>query len=78
MSNITVEVKRHFFEYEGFSPALQAGQPIPTGDDDENLGAGQAWGGVPAMGTQVMEPASFQFNAGRRRNETTVDEGFCL
>jgi hypothetical protein len=30
------------------------------------------------MGTQVMEPGSFLFNAGRRRNETTVDEGFCL
>jgi hypothetical protein len=42
MSDISVEVKQHFFEYKGFNPAFQTGQPILTGDDDENLGAGQA------------------------------------
>ncbi len=74
ISDMSVELKWRFFECEGLGLALKPGLSIPTGDDEEGLGAGKVGGSFYFIATQELEPFTFHFNAGYGRNETTVDE----
>ena len=76
---MAVGVEQHFFEHEGFVLVFQTGRSIPTRDNDKDFSARLAWGRLAIKGTQLMiRPGTFQFDAGRGGNETTVKEGFCL
>ncbi|MEM5787644.1 MAG: transporter [Syntrophobacteraceae bacterium] len=74
LSDITAELKWRFFEREGFSLAVKPGLSIPSGDEEEGLGAGKVGGSFFFIATQELEPFTFHFNAGYGRNETTADE----
>jgi len=74
ISDMSLELKWHFFEYEGLSLALKPGLSIPTGDDKKGLGAGKVGGSLFFIATQELEPFTFHFNAGYGRNENTTDD----
>lgn len=74
ISDMTIEVKWRFFEWESLSLAIKPGLSIPTGDDDKGLGAGKLGGSVFFIATQELEPWTFHFNAGYGRNETTIED----
>lgn len=74
ISDMTLELKWRFFEWEGLSLALKPGLSIPVGDEKRGLGAGKAGGSAHFIATQEIGPWAFHFNAGYGRNETTVDE----
>ncbi|MCU0571698.1 MAG: transporter [Syntrophobacteraceae bacterium] len=74
ISDLSIEVKWRFYECEGFSLAAKPGISIPTGDDDEGLGAGRVGGSFFLIATQEIEPWAFHFNAGYGRNESTAEE----
>lgn len=74
ISDMSLELKWRFFEREGLSLALKPGLSIPTGDDEKSLGTGKVGGGLQFIATKEIEPWAFHFNAGYKRNETTVEE----
>ena len=74
ISDMSIEVKWRFFEMEGLSLALKPGLSIPTGDDEEGLGAGKVGGSFHFIATQELDPWTFHFNAGYGRNETETDD----
>lgn len=74
VSDATVEVKWRFFEKDGLSLALKPGVRIPTGDDEEGLGAGKTGYHVFFIGSKEAGPWAFHLNLGHIGNENRVGE----
>lgn len=70
----SMEFKWRFYEQEGLSLAVKPGMSLPTGDDDESLGAGKATYQLFFVGTQEVEAWAFHLNLGNIRSNNTADE----
>mgnify|MGYP001354262928 CR=1 FL=1 len=73
-SDTSLAVKWRFYEDNGFSLALKPGLTLPTGDDQEGLGAGKATYSLFFVTSKEMDPWGFHLNLGYIRNENTLDE----
>lgn len=73
-SDISLAVKWRFYEDNGLSLALKPGLNLPTGDDEEGLGAGKATYSLFYVTSKEMDPWAFHLNLGYIRNENTLDE----
>lgn len=74
IADLGFEVKWRFYEREGLSLAVKPGLTLPTGDEENGLGAGKVGGGAQFIATQVFDPLTFHFNAGYTRNENKFAE----
>ncbi|MFZ5997119.1 MAG: transporter [Nitrospirota bacterium] len=74
ISDVSLEIKWRFYEKDGLSFALKPGITLPTGDDEDGLGAGRATYGLFFISTKELEPWAFHLNLGYIRNENEVDE----
>ena len=73
-SDTSIAVKWRFYEDDGLSLALKPGLTLPTGDDEEGLGAGKATYSLFFVTSKEMDPWAFHLNLGCIRNENTLDE----
>lgn len=73
-SDITLEVKWRFFEKDGLGIAVKPGVILPTGDKDEDLGAGRTGFTLFLLATKELPLWAFNFNLGYKRNENRIDE----
>jgi len=73
-SDTSLAVKWRFYEDNGLSLALKPGLTLPTGDDEEGLGAGKATYSLFFVTSKEMDPWAFHLNLGCIRNENTLDE----
>jgi hypothetical protein len=74
IGDTSLEVKWRFHEQDGLSLAVKPGMSLPTGDDDESLGAGKATYQLFFVGTQEVEPWAFHLNLAYIRSNNTADE----
>ncbi|HSR35732.1 MAG TPA: transporter [Desulfurivibrionaceae bacterium] len=74
IGDTSMEFKWRFYEQEGLSLAVKPGMSLPTGDDDESLGAGKATYQLYFVGTQEVEPWAFHLNLAYIRSNNTADE----
>jgi hypothetical protein len=74
ISDTVFEVKWRFFENDGLDLALKPGVVIPTGDDDNGLGAGKTGYHLYFIATQEIAPWAFHLNIGYIGNENKLDE----
>lgn len=74
IGDTSMEFKWRFYEQAGLSLALKPGMSLPTGDDDQSLGAGKATYQLYFVGTQEVEPWAFHLNLGYIRSNNTADE----
>lgn len=72
--DIGFDVKWRFFEKNGWSLALKPGIILPTGHEDESLGAGRTAYRIFLIGTKEFEPVSIHANVGYFRNENNIGE----
>lgn len=73
-SDTSLAVKWRFYEHDGLSIALKPGLTLPTGDEEEGLGAGKATYNLFFITSKEMEPWGFHLNLGYIRNENTMEE----
>jgi len=73
-SDISLAVKWRLYEDNGLSLAIKPGLTLPTGDDEEGLGAGKATYSFFFVTSKEMDPWGFHLNLGYVRNENTLDE----
>jgi len=73
-SDTSLAMKWRFYEHDGLSLALKPGLTLPTGDDEEGLGAGKATYSLFFITSKEMEPWAFHLNLGYIRNENKLDE----
>jgi len=73
-SDTSLAVKWRFYEHDGLSLALKPGVTLPTGDDEEGLGAGKTTYSLFFVTSKEMDPWAFHLNLGYIRNENTLDE----
>ncbi len=74
ISDISLEVKWRFYEKDGLSLALKPGISLPTGDEEEGLGAGRAGYSLFFITSKEIEPWAFHLNLGYIRNENKAEE----
>ncbi|MFZ5998172.1 MAG: transporter [Nitrospirota bacterium] len=74
ISDVSLEVKWRFYEKDGLGFALKPGVTLPTGDDEDGLGAGRATYSLFFISTKELEPWAFHVNLGYIRNENKVDD----
>jgi hypothetical protein len=74
ISDLTFEVKKRFYENNGFSIALKPGLIIPTGDEDKGLGSGKMGYSLYLILSKEYEKLNFHINGGYIRNENKNDE----
>lgn len=74
ISDLTVEIKRRFYDENGVSLALKPGITLPTGDDEQGLGTGRFGYHLFAIASLDLAPWAFHANLGYIRNENKVDE----
>jgi hypothetical protein len=74
ISDISLEAKWRFYEKDGLSLALKPGITLPTGDEDDGLGAGRVTYSAFFITTKELEPWAFHMNLGYIRNENKHDE----
>ncbi|MBN1664303.1 MAG: transporter [Deltaproteobacteria bacterium] len=74
LSDISFDVKWCLFEKDGWVLALKPGVSLPSGDEDNGLGAGRADWRIFFIGTKEFEPAALHVNVGCLRNENKTDE----
>jgi len=73
-SDLTFEVKKRFYENNGFSLALKPGIIIPTGDENKGLGSGKLGYTLYLILSKEYKKLNFHINTGYTRNENKVDE----
>jgi hypothetical protein len=73
-SDTSLEVKWRFYEHDDLSLALKPGLTLPTGDDEDGLGAGKASFSLFTIISKEMKPWAFHLNLGYIRNENTLNE----
>lgn len=74
LSDLSIEAKWRFFDKEGLSFALKPGLTIPTGDEQQGLGAGRVTYHLLFVATKQMKPWEFDMNLGYLYNENTAGE----
>ncbi|MFZ2447613.1 MAG: transporter [Syntrophobacteraceae bacterium] len=74
LGDVTLETKWRFFESDGLSFAVKPGIAFPTGDDGEDLGAGELRPRIIFIATKDLAPFTFHANAGYTRNENHLNE----
>jgi len=74
IGDASLEVKWRFYEQDGLGLALKPGMTLPTGDDDEGLGAGKATYQLFFIGTRELAPWAFHLNLGYLRSNNTAAE----
>lgn len=74
ISDIAFDVKWRFFEKDGWSLAIRPGIRLPTGNEDQGLGAGRSTYRMFFIGTKKFEPVAIHTNLGYIRNENNADE----
>ena len=74
VTDLAIEAKWRFHEQGGLSFALKPGFTIPTGDEQEGLGAGRMRYYLIFIATKKMKPWEFDMNLAYIRNENTVGE----
>lgn len=74
LSDMSIEMKWHFYEKDGLSFALKPGALLPVGDEEKGLGNGRASYGLVFITTKEAEPLAFHFNLGYTRNEYKLEE----
>ena len=74
IEDISVSVKWKFLDHDGVSLALKPGITIPTGDEDEGLGAGEVTYSAFIIASKEFDPFAFHLNVGYLRNESDFDE----
>jgi len=74
IGDTSMEFKWRFYEQDGLSLAVKPGMSLPTGDDDEGLGAGKATYQLYFVGTQEVGPWAFHLNLAYIRGNNTADE----
>jgi hypothetical protein len=70
-SDLSLQVKWHFYEQNGLSFAVKPGITLPTGNDHKGLGTGKVTYGVYFIATKDLKPWAFHGNLGYVRNENT-------
>ncbi|MFA6499107.1 MAG: transporter [Desulfurivibrionaceae bacterium] len=73
-SDTSLELKWQFYEHDDLSLAIKPGLILPTGNDDNGLGAGKAAYSLFFIASQEMDPWAFHLNLGYIRNENTQDD----
>ncbi|HIJ90310.1 MAG: transporter [Desulfobulbaceae bacterium] len=73
-SDTSLAVKWRFYEDNALSLAIKPGLTLPTGDDQEGLGAGKVTYSLFFITSKEMDPWAFHLNLGYNRNENTLDE----
>lgn len=73
-SDTSIAVKWRFYEDDGLSLALKPGLTLPTGDDEDGLGAGKVGYNLFFITTKEMAPWAFHLNLGYIKNENTLAE----
>lgn len=74
LSDLSVELKWRFLEDSGWGIAIKPGLTLPTGDQDESLGAGRASATLFFIMSKELEPMALHLNLGYIRNENSVQE----
>lgn len=74
ISDASIEIKHRIHEKDGLSFALKPGVTLPTGDDQEGLGAGKITYHLFFITTKEINPWAFHLNLGHIRHENTVAE----
>lgn len=73
-SDTSFAVKWRFYEHDGLSLAIKPGLTLPTGDDEDGLGAGKVGYNLFFVTTKEMAPWAFHLNLGYIKNENTLAE----
>jgi hypothetical protein len=64
-----LDLKRRFFEKDGWGLALKPGITLPVGNADKGLGGGRTTYRLFLVTTREIEPWAFHLNLGYLRNE---------
>ena len=73
-SDTSVEVKWRLYEHDDWSLAIKPGLTLPTGDNEQGLGAGRASYHLFSILSRKMDPWAVHLNLGYIRNENSRDE----
>lgn len=75
-ADLSVEVKWQFFARDVFSFALKPGVSLPTGDEDQGLGAGKVTESLFVISTYAADPFALHANLGyiHNNNNTGTEE----
>jgi hypothetical protein len=74
LSDISLELKWRFYEWEGWSFALKPGVTLPSGNEKKDLGTGRVTYGTFFIITKEIEPLAFHLNLEYTRNGNKLDE----
>lgn len=74
LGDVSIDVKWMFFEKDDLALALKPGITLPTGDEDEGLGAGEITYSAFFIASKECDPFAFHLNMGYLRNENDFDE----
>jgi len=74
VSDMSLELKWRFYEFEGLSLALKPGVTFPTGDEDNGLGSGRMSSGITFITTKETGPWAFHLNLAYTHNEYELEE----
>ena len=73
-SDTSIAVKWRLYEHDGLSLAIKPGLTLPTGDDEDGLGAGKVGYNLFFITTKEMAPWAFHLNLGYIKNKNTLAE----
>ncbi|MEN6318958.1 MAG: transporter [Syntrophaceae bacterium] len=74
IADVSMEIKWRFFVKDKLSLAFKPGLTLPTGDKDNDLGAGKITAALYFIATQEINPWVFHINLGYKRNENKLEE----
>jgi len=74
IGDVSIDIKWKFLEKDGLALALKPGITLPTGDEDEGLGAGKLSYSAFVIASKEIDPLVFHLNVGYLRNESDFDE----
>jgi hypothetical protein len=74
LSDVAIELKWRFLEFDDLSFAVRPGITLPTGDEDRGLGTGKTTGSLFMIATKAFDPWALHANLGYTRNENKFDE----